>query len=164
MSTNQTSERRARLSLPADNQILISRAFDAPVALVYRAWTTPELIKRWWTANRGEAVSVEVDLRVGGRWRYLMTAHHGAQVAFHGQYRAVVTNELLVYTEVYEAIPGSEALNTVSFSEHEGRTTVTVLSEHADQANRDQHLNVGMQDGLQDALDLLEALAISLRD
>ena len=67
----------AEVTLPSSTQILITREFDAPRHLVYRAWTTPELIKRWWGGDRGEVTSVEVDLRVGGAWRYAMTAHAG---------------------------------------------------------------------------------------
>ena len=65
----------AVVTLPTDTQILITREFAAPKHLVYKAWTTPELIKRWWHANRGEVTLVEVDLRVGGKWRYVMIAH-----------------------------------------------------------------------------------------
>src|SRR6266480_2209434 len=60
------------LTLPTDTQILITREFDAPKQLVYKAWTTPELIKRWWHANLGETTVVEIDLRPGGKWRYVM--------------------------------------------------------------------------------------------
>ena len=79
------SSSSALVTLPADNQILITRDFDAPRQLVYRAWTTPELIRRWWSGDRGEVTSAEVDLRVGGGWRYVMTAHGGFEVAFHGR-------------------------------------------------------------------------------
>ena len=91
------------ITTPADDQILITREFDAPKHLVYRAWTTPELVKHWWHAKRGEAKLVEIDLRVGGRWRYVMIADDGTEVAFHGEYREIVPNELIVSTEVYEA-------------------------------------------------------------
>ncbi|MBO0772928.1 MAG: SRPBCC domain-containing protein, partial [Actinobacteria bacterium] len=79
--------RAATVTLPADDQILISREFDAPRHLVYRAWTTPELVRRWWAGNRGQVTSIEIDLRVGGRWRYAMVADDGSEVAFHGEYR-----------------------------------------------------------------------------
>jgi uncharacterized protein YndB with AHSA1/START domain len=67
----------ARVTLPSDTQILITREFAAPRHLVYRAWTTPELIKRWWHAKRGKMTLAEVDLRVGARWRYVMIADGG---------------------------------------------------------------------------------------
>ena len=70
-----TTSGTAKVTLPTDNQILITRDFDAPRQLVYRAWTTPELVKRWWSGRRGEVTSIEIDLRVGGRWRYVMNAN-----------------------------------------------------------------------------------------
>ena len=158
-----TSTRTATVTLPADEQILITREFDAPRHLVYKAWTTPELVRRWWTANRGEMTVAEIDLRVGGAWRYVMVTPDGFEVAFHGEYHEIVPNERIVSTEVYEAMPEGEALNTLAFAENEaGRTTVTLLVEHASREHRDAHVNSGMEDGLQDALDLLEQVARSL--
>ncbi len=153
----------ATVTLPADNQILITREFDAPRHLVYRAWTTPELIKRWWGAERGEVLSVEVDLRVGGRWRYVSRTHGGFEFAFSGEYREIVENERLVATEVYEPVPDHPALNTLTLTENGGRTRLTILVEHDSRQSRDAHLESGMEAGLQDALTLLERVAVSLR-
>src|SRR5918912_1766296 len=100
-----TSSRGATLTLPSDEQILITREFDAPRHLVYKAWTTPELIRRWWSANRGEMTVAEIDLRVGGAWRDVMVTPDGVEVAFHGEYREIVPNERIVSTEVYEGLP-----------------------------------------------------------
>ncbi len=97
-----TSSGTATVTLPMDEQIPITREFDAPKHLVYEAWTTPELVKRWWHANRGEATIAEIDLRVGGRWRYVMLAEVGFEVGFHGEYRQIVQNERIVSTEIYE--------------------------------------------------------------
>jgi uncharacterized protein YndB with AHSA1/START domain len=157
-----TSSRRATVTLPTDEQILITREFNAPKHLVYKAYTTPELVKRWWHANRGEVTLVEIDLRVGGKWRYVMAACGGPEVGFHGEYREIVPNERIVSTEVFEGMPDAEALDTVTFSEADGRTTLTILVEHARKEHRDAHINSGMEDGLQDALDLLEGVASSL--
>jgi uncharacterized protein YndB with AHSA1/START domain len=93
-----TSSGTATVTLPTDEQILITREFDAPKHLVYRAWTTPELVRRWWTARRGEMTTCEIDLRVGGTWRYVMVADGGMEVAFHGEYREIVPDERLVTT------------------------------------------------------------------
>ncbi len=153
----------ATVTLPTDEQILITREFDAPRHLVFKAWTTPELVKRWWTAKRGEATVVEIDLRVGGTWRYVMVVDGGFEVAFHGEFREIVPNERIVSTEVYEAMPEGEAVNTVTFTEVDGRTSVTVLVEHASKEDRDAHIHSGMEDGVQDAFDLLEQAALSLR-
>src|SRR5438067_4188161 len=119
----------ATVTLPADDQILITREFDAPRHLVYKAWTTPELIKRWWSGDRGEVTIAELDLRVGGSWRYVMTANGGFEVAFHGEYREIVPNERVVSTEIYEGAPEGVAIVTHTFTEQAGRTTLTILME-----------------------------------
>jgi uncharacterized protein YndB with AHSA1/START domain len=157
-----TSSGTATVTLPNDEQILITREFDAPRRLVYRAWTTPELVKRWWSGNRGETTIVEIDLRVGGGWRCVMVTDDGFEVAFRGEYREIVTNERIVSTEVYEGMPEGEALNTVTFAETDGRTTLTVLVQHASKEARDAHVNSGMEVGMQEGMDLLEQVAISL--
>jgi uncharacterized protein YndB with AHSA1/START domain len=153
----------AKVTLPADEQILITREFDAPKELVYKAWTTPELVKRWWHANRGEMTTCEIDLRVGGGWRYVMVTPDGFEVGFHGEYREIVPNERLVSTEVYEGMPDGEALDTLTLAEVDGRTTLEILVQHSSKEHRDAHIASGMEDGMQDAMDLLEQVAVSLR-
>jgi uncharacterized protein YndB with AHSA1/START domain len=156
----------ATVTLPTDEQILITREFDAPKHLVYRAWTTPELVKRWWSGHQGEMTIVEIDLRVGGRWRYVMVADGGHEVAFHGEYREIVPDQRIVNTEVYEmpgAPEGEGALNIVTFTEVDGRTTLTLLVQAASKQDRDAIVNSGMEVGMQQQMDLLEQIAISLR-
>jgi uncharacterized protein YndB with AHSA1/START domain len=159
-----TSTHTAVVTLPSDTTILITRDFAAPRHLVYRAWTEPELIAQWWHANRGTVDSIEVDLRVGGHWRYVMTAHGGFEVAFHGEFREIVPDALLVTTESYEGAPDmAAALNTTTFIDlGEGRSRVSLLVEHANKASRDMHVESGMEPGLQDALDMVESVATAL--
>jgi uncharacterized protein YndB with AHSA1/START domain len=160
------TDRKATVTLPTDEQILITREFDAPRHLVYKAWTTPELVRRWWSGRRGEMTVVEIDLRVGGRWRYVMVANGGFEVAFHGQYREIVPDQRIVNTEVYE-LPGAPdtegALSTVTFNEVDGRTILSLLVQAATREIRDEVLSSGMEAGMQEQLELLEQLAISLR-
>jgi uncharacterized protein YndB with AHSA1/START domain len=164
-----TSSGTAKLTLPTDEEILIERDFDAPRHLVYRAWTTPELVKRWWNAKRGEVTVAEIDLRVGGKWRYVMVTDDGSEVAFHGEYREIVPSERIVSTEIYEGLPEGVSeeegttLNTATFTEADGRTTLTLLVQATSKASRDAIVDSGMEAGLQDALDLLEETAVSLR-
>jgi uncharacterized protein YndB with AHSA1/START domain len=111
---------------------------------------------------------IEVDLRVGGKWRYVMVAEGGVEVGFHGEYREIVPNERIVSTEVYEGVPQGDGpeqgtLNTVTFDETDGRTTVTILVEAPSKEIRDAIIESGMEAGMQDALALLEQVAISLR-
>jgi uncharacterized protein YndB with AHSA1/START domain len=161
-----TSSGKATVALPTETQILITRVFDAPKHLVYRAFTEPELIKRWWSGERGEVTSVEVDLSEGGTWRYVMTANEGFEVAFHGTYREIVPNERLVSTELFEGVPGvtedDATLNTTTFAEADGRTTLETLVECRTQQIRDMIIDSGMEGGMQEAMDRLEQVAISL--
>jgi uncharacterized protein YndB with AHSA1/START domain len=163
------SSRSAKVTLPTDEQILITREFDAPKDLVYKVWTTPELVKRWWSAKRGEMTVAEIDLRPGGKWRSVMIADEGGfEVAFHGEYREIVPNERIVSTEIFEGAPPMEGaeegtLNTATFSEQDGRTTLTILVQAPNKQVRDAIIDSGMEDGLQDALDLVEEVAVSLR-
>ena len=160
-----TTKGTAKVTLPADNQILITREFNAPARQVWKAYTTPDLIKRWWAGERGTVTSVEVDLRVGGHWRYVMTADPGFEVAFHGEYREIEEPVRLVNTEAFEGIPdpdGNAALVTMTLTEKDGRTFVEMLVEHRDKEGRDAHINSGMEGGMQESLDALEVIAASL--
>jgi uncharacterized protein YndB with AHSA1/START domain len=162
-----TSSGTAKVTLPQDDQILVTREFDAPRHLVYQAWTTPELVKRWWSAKRGEVTVAEIDLHVGGRWRYVSRTDNGMEVAFHGEYREIVPGERIVSTEVFEGAPvedpeAAATVNTLTLTETEGRTTLEILVETPSKEVRDAIIESGMEAGLQDALDLLEEAARSL--
>ena len=167
--TAMTSSGTAKVTLPTDEQILITREFDAPKHLVYKAFTTPELVKRWWNAKRGEVTVAEIDLGVGGAWRYVMVADGGFEVGFHGEYREIVPNERIVSTEIYEGLPEGVSdeeggtVNTATFTEADGRTTLTILVQAPSKETRDAIIDSGMEAGMQDAMDLLEEVAISLR-
>jgi uncharacterized protein YndB with AHSA1/START domain len=164
-----TSDRKAKVTLPADDQILITREFDAPRHLVYKALTNPELVKRWFHANRGVVKSVEIDLRVGGKWRYVSEADSIGEIGFRGEYRELVPNERIVWTEFYEGVPEEVAeedaatVNTATLTETDGRTTLTVLIQAPSKMTRDAIIESGMEAGMQDAYDLLEEVASSLR-
>jgi uncharacterized protein YndB with AHSA1/START domain len=158
MSTSDS----AQVTLPSDTQILITREFDAPRHLVYRAYTTPELIKRWWAGDHGTVTSAEVDLRPGGIWRYVMTANPGFEVAFHGEFQEIIPAERIVTTEIFEGAPDAAAVTTASFTESDGRTTLSLLVTHTTQENRDMHVNSGMESGMQESMNYLEQVARSL--
>ena len=154
----------AKVTTPADDEILIARELDAPRRLVFRAWTTPDLVRRWWAGHRGELQVVEIDLRVGGAWRYVMTTRDGMEIGFHGEFRELVADERIVYTEAFEqAPPGAPpVLNTLTLVEEGGRTTLTLLTECGSREVRDAILESGMEVGMQEQMDLLEELAGSL--
>ena len=126
-------------------------------------------MKRWWSGQRGEMTLAEIDLRVGGAWRYVMVADGGFEVAFHGEYREIVPDERLVTTEVYEMpgapppAPEDEPLNIITFIEANGRTTLTILAQMTSKELRDTIMDSGMEAGMQEGMDLLEEVAVSLR-
>ena len=163
-----TSRGSAIVTLPTDEQILITREFAAPKHLVYKAWTTPELVKRWWNAKRGEVTLAEIDLRVGGKWRSVMIADGGFEVGFHGEYLELVPNERIVSTEVYEGLPedvsdeDGATVNTVTLTEAGGRTTLTLLIQAGNKTSRDAIIDSGMEAGMQLQMDALEQTVVSL--
>ena len=158
-----TDSRNARVELRGDREIVITREFDAPRALVWRAFTTPEHVRRWWHANRGEITEISIDLRIGGRWRYAMDAPGYGEVAFNGEFLELDPEVRSVSTEAFEGMPdAAPSVNTMTLEEAGGRTTMTILVEHALPEHRDAHIASGMEDGLQDALDLLEQTARSM--
>lgn len=158
------SSKKAVVTLPVDNQIRITREFDAPRDLVFKAATTPDLIKRWWGGERGVVTLAEVDLRVGGRWRFVMRANGGFEVAFHGEYREIVPAERTVSTECFEGAPEAGCADvTTTYTEQDGRTTLIILSEYPSREVRDMVIASGMEGGMQESMDKLEQVAQSLR-
>ena len=162
------SSRSAKVTLPNDEQILIEREFDAPGRLVWKSMTTPELVRRWWHAKRGEMTVCEIDFRVGGTWRYVMVTPDGVEVGFHGEFVDIVPETRVISRELYEGIPegvseeDATTVNTATLTEVNGRTKLAILVQAASKMSRDAIIASGMEDGLQDALDLLEETARSL--
>jgi uncharacterized protein YndB with AHSA1/START domain len=111
----------------------------------------------------------EIDLRVGGKWRYVSITDDGTEVGFHGKYLEIVPDERIVSTEIYEGLPEgvseeeAATVNTATFAEADGRTALTILVQATSKESRDAIIESGMEAGLQDALDLLEQVAVSLR-
>jgi len=157
MNTTSNRHGSAVVTLPSDTEILITRQFDAPAELVYRAYTTPELVKRWWGFDTSVWKVCEIDLRVGGTWRYV-TEESGFEVGFHGEFRELDSPRHLVSTEVYEGMPDASALDVVDFDEVDGVTTMRMLVQHTEQAHRDAHIESGMEGGMQVSMDRLEDL------
>lgn len=159
MSNNTVSNRHgsAVITLPSDTEILITRVFDAPADLVFQALTTPELVQRWWGFETSEWVVCEVDLRVGGQWRFVIR-ERGMEVGFHGEYKEIDAPHRMVSTEVYEGFPDGASLNTVTLDEVDGVTTLTTLVRHQLQEHRDAQLASGMEGGMQISYNRLEDL------
>ncbi len=153
----------AKVTLPADDQILIEREFAAPAHLVWRAVTEPDLVRRWWHAGRGEMAACEIDLRVGGAWRYAMHAQStGDEIVFYGEFLEIVPGEKIVQTETFAPFPDDPSTNTMTLVERDGVTVMRTLVQHGTAQARDMHIGSGMEAGMQDAYDRLERVAIEL--
>jgi uncharacterized protein YndB with AHSA1/START domain len=153
--TPATRHGSAVVTLSGDREIVITRSFDAPAAAVFRAWTTPDLVRRWWGFPTSEWVVCDIDLRVGGSWRYV-TRDDGVEVGFHGEYREIDAPVRLVSTEVFEGFPDAEALDTLVLEERDGVTTLTITVLHQLPEHRDGHIASGMEHGMQVSFDRLE--------
>ncbi|MEO5724141.1 MAG: SRPBCC family protein [Ilumatobacteraceae bacterium] len=149
----------AVVTLPSATQIQITRVFDAPAEIVFKAWTTPELVRRWWGSPENPLTVCDIDLRVGGNWRYAMVMGD-AELGWHGTYQAIDAPLRLVSTEVFEGFPNGEAVNTLTLDEADGTTTLTVVVQHQTMANRDGHIDSGMEAGMQTTLDRLDILTV----
>ncbi len=160
MTTSTARSRRgsATVTLPSDTEILITRSFDAPAGLVFDAMTTPAHVRRWWGFETSPLVVCEIDLRVGGGWRYVSRDANGTELGWHGDYVDIDPGRRVVSTEVFEGFPDAASLNTMTLDEQGGVTTMTTLVQHRSKANRDGHIDSGMEGGMQQTFDRLDGL------
>src|SRR4051794_33457269 len=118
------------LTLPSDHEIVMTRTLDAPRRLVWEAYTRPEHLAQWW-GPRGHSMPVcEMDLRPGGTWRYVSRDQDGNEYGFHGEWREVVPPERVTWTFEFDGAPGHVSVETATFEEHGGRTTITVRADY----------------------------------
>jgi uncharacterized protein YndB with AHSA1/START domain len=140
----------------ADRQLVITREYDAPARLLFEAWSKPEHLMRWFGPEGYPLTMCEVDFRVGGRFRFAMTGPDGVQnPPFGGEYREIVPNEKIVFTDKFELPDAEELVMTVTFDEHDGKTTQTLTTLFRTAAVKEEHLAVGMDEGLNSSLDQL---------
>ncbi len=154
----------SKLSLPSDREIVGSRIMDAPPELVFKAYTDPELIPRWWGPRRYTTTVDKMDVRPGGVWRFVHRAPDGGVYAFNGVFREIAPPTRLVYTFNYEGAPGHEAVETVTFEEAEGgKTKMTDHMLFETREERDGMLNSGMEEGAAETIDRLAELLKELQ-
>jgi uncharacterized protein YndB with AHSA1/START domain len=145
---------------PAAEPVIVTHRFiKAPVALLFRAWTEPELMKQWLGPRDMVMVSCEVDLRVGGGYRYVHRAPDGKEYGFHGKYLEIQKPNRMVCTFVFEMFPDNEAVDTLTLEEKDGGTLVTTHTRHPSLEARNGHLAGGMERGMSEGYERLEALA-----
>src|SRR5215831_12171371 len=138
---------KLKVTLPSNTEIHYARVFDAPRHLVFEAFTKPEYVRRWWCSMEGYTMPIcEIDLRVGGRWRYVMIGPSG-EVAFTGVYLEIAAPDRLVNTEIFERFPDTETVVLTNFVERDGRTYYEALQRFPTQAARDGAIASGMEEG-----------------
>jgi uncharacterized protein YndB with AHSA1/START domain len=148
---------------PSDTEITLTRLFDAPRHLVFEAMSKPEHIKRWW-GNLGDGYSVpvcEVDLRVGGKWRFVNRHPHG-DAEFYGVYKEIAAPERVVFTEIYAPFPDAESIVTTVLTVEGGKTRLTATSKYPSKQVRDMVLSTGMERGAALSYDRLDEVAMEL--
>jgi uncharacterized protein YndB with AHSA1/START domain len=161
----------AQVTLPSEREVKVVRSFKAPRALVYRAYTEPELLRRWLLGPPGWSMPVcEMDLRVGGpyRWRW-RSDKDGREFGFSGTFREVAPPAKLTHSQTFdpgttgESSSGGDALITVTFAEEGGITTVTTLMDFGSREGRDAAVATGMTDGMEQSNQLLDRLLEAVR-
>jgi uncharacterized protein YndB with AHSA1/START domain len=146
------------VTLPSARAIRIRRTFDAAPAAVFTAWTTPEHVQRWWGSETAPLVVCEIDLRVGGAWRYVTRDVDGTELAWRGEFVEIARPHRLVSTQVFEPHPEGAATTTLTLDEQDGVTVMTVDVLHTSRAHRDATLASGMERGMRMTMDRLEDL------
>jgi uncharacterized protein YndB with AHSA1/START domain len=152
------------VTTPSDQEIRMTRLFDAPRHLVFDAMTRPEHVKRWWGClGDGYSVPVcEIDLRIGGRWRFV-NRHPKGEAAFHGEYREVTPPSRVVFTEIFEEFPDVESVVTAELSDERGKTRLTATVRYPSLEVRDMVMSTGMSIGAGISYDRLEDLVAELQ-
>jgi uncharacterized protein YndB with AHSA1/START domain len=149
----------------SEQEVVMTRVFDAPRALVFQAYTDPAHIPYWWGPRSVTTIVAEMNVRPGGRWRFIQRHADGAEYAFFGEYREVAFPERLVSTFEFEGFPGLVMVDTLTLHETDGRTTLTVISRFASREERDRMLESGLEDGAAEMWDrLAEHLAQLVRE
>lgn len=153
------------VTMPSDREIRMTRLFDAPRDLVFGAMTRPEHIRNWW-GNLGEGYSVpvcEVDLRPGGKWRFVNRTPNGESAVFYGEYREVNPPGRVVFTEFFEPYPDTESVVTAVLTDENGKTRLTATVAYPSREVRDMVKATGMERGAALSYDRLEEVARGLR-
>jgi uncharacterized protein YndB with AHSA1/START domain len=143
---------------PSEREIGMTRVFNAPRELVFQAHTDPNHVPHWWGQRRTTTIVDVMDVRPGGAWRFVQRDPEGNEYAFRGEYREVVPPERLVYTFEFEGMPGHILVETVTFEEHDGKTTVSSTALFDSAEDRDGMLESGMESGAIESWDRLEEL------
>jgi uncharacterized protein YndB with AHSA1/START domain len=150
------SGNKLKVTTPSDREIVMTRVFDAPRDLVFEAHTSCEHMSNWWGPRKYDVASCDVDFRPGGAWRVVHKGPEGEIHGFRGEFREILRPERIVWTFEYEGMPGHVSVDTVTFQERDGKTTLVVTSVFDNLQDRDGMLQSGMEEGAAETWDRLE--------
>ena len=153
-----TDERKTKVTTPSDREIATERVFDAPRERVFAAYTDPELIPEWWGPRGTTTIVDQMDVRRGGRWRFVHRNEDGTETGFHGTYREVTPPERIVQTFEWEGMPGHVLVETATFEDLGEQTRVRTVSLFHTPEERDGMLESGMEVGLTETHERLDEL------
>ena len=159
--TNRQAQ-AAKVTTPTDREILIEREFDAPRDRVFAVYTDPKLIPEWYGPRDTTTIVDEMDVRAGGRWRFIMRNADGSESGFRGVYREVTPPERIVQTFEWEGMPGHVSVETAVFEDLGDRTKVTTTSIFHTPEERDGMLGSGMEGGMNETYARLDELLARL--
>jgi uncharacterized protein YndB with AHSA1/START domain len=144
------------VTTPTDREIVMTRVFDAPRDLVFEAHSSCEHMSKWWGPRRYEIGSCDMDFRPGGAWRIVHRGADGEEHGFRGEFREIVRPERITWTFEYEGMPGHVSVQTVTFEEHDAKTTLMATVVFDTVEDRDGMLQSGMESGAAESMDRLE--------
>ena len=163
MASDVANSDTFKVTTPSDTEIHFTRLFSAPPRLVFEAMSKPEHIRRWWGCL-GDEYSVpvcEVDLRVGGKWRFV-NRHPKGEAEFYGVYKEINPPGRIVFTEIYAPFPDTESIVTATLTEENGKTRLNATSKYPSKMVRDMVLSTGMEKGAARSYDNLDVVAMEL--
>lgn len=147
---------------PGKHEIIMTREFNAPRALVFRALTDPALVLNWWGPKSLTTLVEQMDVRMGGLWRYVLREANGSEYGFRGVYHHITPPERIVYTFEFEGVPGHIMLETVTLAEQNGKTLLTDSCVYQSVADRDAMIQSGMEQGASDSWERMELILLSM--
>jgi len=153
---------KLNLAIPTDREIVMTREFDAPRELVFKAMTDPALLSRWWGPRKYRTVVDELDARPGGKWRMRNIGADGDEHAFRGEFREVVPPERVVWTFEYVPLAGHISVETMTLAERDGRTLLTVRNQFSSKEDLEGMVNSGMESGARESYERLDEVLAEL--
>ncbi|MEO8575406.1 MAG: SRPBCC family protein [Gemmatimonadales bacterium] len=164
-NANEVEMNQTAMELQGDREIVISRTFNGPAKIVFEAYTNADLVRRWWAPKSlgVTIVSCDADVRVGGKYRYVLQPRKGNAFGFAGVYKEVTQYSRLVYTQIFEPMAdGGELIATVTFGEQDGKTHMVSHEVYPSKEAREMALSSGMEHGMRETMDQLDELVESL--